>query len=317
MMVALVLGLLVVGGASMIFLATRQANGTSDNLSRMQESVRTSYDLMTREVREAGATPCVAQGQVTNVLNNAQGATPTWWAAWGEPLRGFDGVTAFAGAAIGVAVGERVAGTSALLVRYAATIDNLALTAHDTATATMTANRINHGIAAGETLLVCNYRYGALFQATAANIADGTFVHGSVGGAPGNCSAGLGFAQPALCTAAGTSFKFSAGSLVGRYIGVGWYIGNNGRPATGGRSLYRVTRLGAEEVADGVRDMQLSYLVAGNYVAPTAVTDWGLVTAVRFDVTYEGPDRGVGTGAGSPRLQRTVGFTVNLRNLQP
>jgi hypothetical protein len=56
--------------------------------------------------------------------------------------------------------------------------------------------------------------------------------------------------------------------LVGRFVAVGWYIGNNGRPETGGRSLYRVTRNGTEEVAEGVRDMQLSYLVDGPLTMP-------------------------------------------------
>lgn len=323
MMVALALGLLVVGGALVLFMATRQTHSTTDNLSRIGESVRTSYDLMTREIREAGSTPCDSQVVMGNVLNNAQGGAPTWWAAWPndplEPLRGFGGADGFDGAAFGNAVGQRVNGTAALLVRYGAAIDDLAVTAHDVAAAQFTATRNNHGIAVGEVLMVCNYRQGAIFQVTAINLASGTFAHANGAGAPGNCSKGLGFFNPMLCTAAGTPFEFSAGSRIGRYIAVGWYIGNNGRPATGGRSLYRVTRSGAEEVAEGVRDMQLTFLASGaaDYVAPAAVSDWNLVTAVRFDITYEGPDTGVTTTGAGQRLVRTVAYTVNLRNLQP
>ena len=36
----------------LLLLASRQSNGSNDNLSREQESVRTSYDLMARELRE-------------------------------------------------------------------------------------------------------------------------------------------------------------------------------------------------------------------------------------------------------------------------
>ncbi len=315
MMVSLALGLVVVGGATMLFTATRQASVSTENLSRIQESVRTSYDLMAREVREAGGTPCDARLVVTNVLNNAQGVTPTWWAIWDEPVRGFDGGTAFGGAPFGTAVGERVAGTQALTVRYGQPVDGLAVASHTTATATVATNRTNNGIAAGDLLMLCNYGQGAIVQAATANAAAGTFTHTASAGSPGNCTAGLGV--PLNC-AAGASYEFVAGSLVGRFVAAGWYIGNNGRSATGGRSLYRVTRDGAEEVADGMRDMQLSYLQVGNadYVAAAAVTNWSLVTAVRFDLVFEGPDTGAATTSPTARLQRPVSFTVNLRNQQ-
>jgi type IV pilus assembly protein PilW len=319
MMVALALGLLVVGGATVLLLATRQSNGSTDNLSRVQESVRTSYDLMARELREAGATPCDSQLLVANVLNNAQGATPTWWAVWSEPLRGFGGADDFDGVAFGTGTAARVAGTQAVAVRYGAALDNLSVTTHDTAAKTITVNVNNHSSAAGDLLMVCNYKQAAIFQATAANIANGTFVHNNSGSAPGNCSSGLGL--PTLCTSGGNAFQFSAGSLVGRYTASGWYIGHNGRTDGGGRSLYRVTPLGAEEVADGVRDMRLRYLQAegSDYIDAASVTDWSRVLAVRLDLSFEGPDLQASTvaNAAAARLTRTVGFTINLRNQQP
>jgi type IV pilus assembly protein PilW len=319
-MVSLALGLLVVGAAMVIFMGTRQANGSTDNLSRVAESVRTSYDLLTRELREAGGTPCDAQVLASNVLNAAQGGTPSWWATWGEGLRGYASTAAFPGAAIGSAVGERVSGTEAVVVRYGAALDNVSITAHDTATQTFTTSINNHGIAAGDLLIACNYRQAAVFQVTAANTGNGTFVHGTGSGTPGNCSTGLGL--PTLCAPASSVYAFSAGSLVGRFTVAGWYIGNNGRNDSGGRSLYRVTRLGVEEVADGVRNLQLGYLIDGaaDYVAAGAVADWSRVTALRMDVTYEGPDANVATNGNTinaGRLTRTVGFTINLRNQQP
>jgi type IV pilus assembly protein PilW len=320
MMVALALGLLVVGGAMVMFMATRQANGSTDNLSRVAESVRTSYDLLTREVRESGGTPCDAQQLASNVLNAAQGATPSWWATWGEALRGYGGTTAFDGAAFGTGVAQRVSGTEAIAVRSGVALDNVSITAHATGTQTFTTSINNHGIAVGDLLMVCNYKLAAVFQVTAANIATGTFVHGTGSGTPGNCSTGLGL--PTVCSPGASVYQFSAGSLVGRFTAAGWYIGNNGRSDSGGRSLYRVTRLGAEEVADGVRNLQLGYLVDGanDYVASSAVTDWTRVTAVRMDITYEGPEVNVATNGSTTnagRLTRTVGFTINLRNQQP
>lgn len=316
LMVSLALGLLVAGGAAVMFSATRQASTSTGNLSRIQESVRTSYDLMVREVREAGGTPCDAQLLVANVLNNAQGAAPTWWAAWGEPLRGFDGATAFDGVTTGAAVGERVAGTAALVVRTATPIDGLSVATHDNAAASFTLNRTNHGVLAGDLMMVCNYGQAAVFEVSSANQATATVVHNAGAGAPGNCSKGLGL--PTVCNAGGTTYQFKPNAHVGRLSAAAWYIGNNGRAGTGGRSLYRVTRDGTEEVADGVRDMQLTFLQGGGdaYVAATAVADWTQVTAVRFNLSYEGPDAGVSTTGAGQRLVRNVAFTVSFRNLQ-
>ncbi|HRD96708.1 MAG TPA: prepilin-type N-terminal cleavage/methylation domain-containing protein [Rubrivivax sp.] len=318
LMVSLVLGMIVVGGALVLLLSTRQANGNTENLSRVQDSVRTSYDMMTREVREGGATPCDAKGLVSDVLNNAQGGAPTWWATWAEPVLGFEGAAVFPGAAIGAAVTERVNGTDALIVRYAAAYDNLAITAHDTAATVFTTNVAAHGIPAGELVMVCNYRQAAIMSTSAVDLAAGTFTHAASAAVSGNCSAGLGL--PTTCTPLGVTYQFPAGALVGRFVVVGWYIGNNGRPETGGRSLYRVTRNGIEEVAEGVRNMQLSYLVTGaaDYVTADAVAaaDWERVTAVRFDLTFESPDTGINAATGQ-RLVRTVAYTVNLRNQQP
>lgn len=315
LMVALALGLVVVGAAAMLFSGTIVAGHTSDNLSRMAESVRTSYDLMVREVREAGASPCDAQVLTANVLTQAQGAAPAWWATWGEPLRGFDGAADFDGAAFGGGVGERVAGTQAVVVRYGQTLDGVRVSAHNPAGAVFTVNPANHGVAVGDLVMVCSYRQQAIFTATAANPVAGTFTHAAGLGTPSNCTSKLGL--PVDCVG-GTTLQFTPGSLAARFVAAGWYIGNNGRSATGGRSLYRVTRDGAEEVADGMRDMQLSYLQVGNadYVAAAAVTNWSLVTAVRFDLVFEGPDTGAATTSPTARLQRPVSFTVNLRNQQ-
>lgn len=318
MMVSMALGLLVVGGAAMLFLATRQANGSTDNLSRVQESVRTSYDQMARELREAGGTPCDSQLLTANVLNNAQGATPTWWATWAEPIRGYDGAEAFPGMAAGSAATTRVAGTQAVLVRYGAALDNVHITAHNTTTRVFTTNVVNHGVAVGDLLLACNYRQAAIFEVTAANITTGTFTHGTGTAAPGNCSTGLGL--PTVCSVPGNVFQFLPNSMVGRFTVAGWYIGNNGRTGGSARSLYRITRNGPEEVADGVRDMQLTFLVSGgtDYVVAASVPDWNQVMAVRLDLTFESPDvQAATTTANNARLTRTVGFTINVRNLQP
>jgi type IV pilus assembly protein PilW len=310
-MVSLVLGLLVVGAAALLFSGTRVANRQGENLSRMAESVRTSYDMMAREIREAGGAPCDARSNTANVLGVAD-----WWATWGEPLRGFDGTTAFGGAAFGTAVGERVNGTHAIVVRYGQALDALRVTAHDIAANQITVLPADHGVAAGDMLMMCDFRQMAVFSASSVSTAAGTINHAQGGTAPANCTANLGL--PVVC-AAGTPRQFAVGSLMARFVVAGWYIGNNGRPETGGRSLYRVTRNGFEEVAEGVRDLQLSFLPAAgaDYVTPGTVTDWTSVLAVRVDLVYESPEAAMSTASATARLQRPVGFTANLRNMMP
>ncbi len=316
-MVSLTLGLIVVGAGVTLLASARIANGVNDNLSRVADSVRMSYDQLAREVREAGASPCDAQLATANVLSNAQGASPTWWAIADIPVQGFDDVDAFAGAPIGVAVGQRVNGTDAIVVRYSSAIDGLRISAHAATTTRFTTTVPNHGLAAGDIVSVCNFNQEAVFQVSAVDLVAGTFSHANGVGSPGNCSGGLGL--PTVCTATGTTTTFLAGAAVGRQVTAGWYVGNNGRAETGGRSLYRVTRNGTEEVAEGINDMQLNYLTLGatDYVAASAVTDWSQVTAVRFDITYQSPETGVSTRGNTQRLMRTVGFTTTLRNLQP
>ncbi len=319
LLVSLVLGLVVVGAASVLFVSTRQSSRATDSLSRMQDSVRGGFDMLMREVREAGGTPCDSQARVANVLTNAQGATPTWSSAWTQPVQGFGGTDAFDGATIGAGTGQRVTGTDAILVRYAPALGDLTVNSHNTTTATFTLNRAQHGLRAGDVVMACNYRQAAITQIASVDTALGTFVHDTTAAGPGNCSNGLGI--PVLCTNVGTVFEFGAGSRLGRFTAVGWYIGNNGRSTGGGRSLYRVTRSGAEEVAEGVRDMQLSYLLTGAaaYVTAAGVgaASWSDVLAVRLDLSVESDENRVGTSASAPRFTRSVSATANLRNLQP
>lgn len=56
-MVALGLGLVVVLAASMVFIGSRQANRTTEGLSRAQETARSAFELMGRELRKPVATP--------------------------------------------------------------------------------------------------------------------------------------------------------------------------------------------------------------------------------------------------------------------
>ncbi|MGQ2921663.1 MAG: PilW family protein [Hydrogenophaga sp.] len=319
LMVALVLGLLLIGGVINIFMTNQQTFRTNENMGRMQENARISFELMAREVRQAGGNLCGAS-LMANVLNNA---TTAWTSNWDAGvLQGFDNTQAATGiVATGTDVGQRVANTDAVRVLSGGMFDGVTITAHNAATAQITLNTVNHGFAPNNIVVVCDGESAALAKLTTAVSGTSAVVAYAVGvGADNNCSLGLNF--PTDCSSAiGNSRAFQAGGFVTLMTASTWYVGNN---AKGGRSLFRTNAAGTEEIAEGVRDMQLDYLqrntatgnLDSNWVNASAITDWtqgatSQVVAVRLRLTLE-TQTAVGTN--QQPIQRQLIHVVNLRN---
>ena len=110
LMVSLVVGLIVVGAATTVFLANSRTYTATENLGRVQENMRVAFELMARDVREAAGNPCEKNLPVYNVLLNA-GAV---WYTDATGIRGFGGAQPFADLAFGTAAGQRIAGTDAI-----------------------------------------------------------------------------------------------------------------------------------------------------------------------------------------------------------
>lgn len=76
-----------------------------------------------------------------------------------------------------------------------------------------------------------------------------------------------------------------------------------------------------QEVAEGVTDMQITYLQpdisAADYVPASSIAAnlWGGVRAVRIAMTVEGPDANAAVGGG--RISRRIEHVVNLRSRSP
>src|SRR5688572_13095418 len=68
LMIAMLLGLVVMGGAVSLLMANKQSYRTNEALSQVQESARTAFELLSRDVRQAGVNGCVNNGRVANVL---------------------------------------------------------------------------------------------------------------------------------------------------------------------------------------------------------------------------------------------------------
>lgn len=317
LMIALVLGLVVTGGAISLFVANREVTRATENLSRMQENSRIAFELMARSLRDAGGTPCGAR-IVTNVLNNS---SATWWANWaGNVIRGYEGNTTSPAVTTGTGNSQRVDGTDALILMSGDGV-GLTIISHDTVDAQFTVNAATDSFAAGDILMACDDRMATIFQATAVDNASKTITHVTGANTPGNCSKLLGL--PDNCSnQSEREFEFRASGVVSRFSGEAWFIGYNSQ---GGRSLYRRVNAGDPvEIADNVTDMQLLYKARDpansggddDYVTAADISDWSDVVAVNVELTFVSNER-VSTTNDSPMLERKLIHVATLRNRAP
>ena len=86
LMIALVLGLVVAGAAGGMFLANKRIYASTETLNRIQENTRVSFEIMSRDLREAGGNPCGNSAELINLLQTKDTA---WWGQYSEGLRGY------------------------------------------------------------------------------------------------------------------------------------------------------------------------------------------------------------------------------------
>jgi len=344
LMIALLLGTIVVVAASAVFLSNKQVYGTSETVGRLQENERVSFELMSRDLREAGGNPCSTSA---NLVSQLKSGDNTWWTNWASGLRGYGGNDTLPGTVNGSGAGQRVTGTDAVDI-HLANDGNINVMLHDNPSANLVVNNVE-GIATGDILLVCNMDYAFTFEVTQLNSAGGIagIQHngGSGGGTTGNCANEFQHVRDCSTGASGTHGycfmvpnptsvnpncdKFSnSPASISRVTSSRWYIGNNGR---GGRSLYRAlvrntsgtntpNQVTPEEIAEGVTGMTIEYLSAGSnaYQAASLVGDWSRVIAARVNLTFEGTEGALSgsyiQGTDGAALSRSVSNVVALRN---
>jgi type IV pilus assembly protein PilW len=345
LMISLVMGLIVMGAAITVFLANSRTYAVTESLGRVQENLRVAFELIARDTREAAGNPCEKNLPTYNVINNP---TSLWYTDLSAGILGYEGTQAFADNPFGTAEAQRIAGTDAIELKSA--VSGVTIVRHVPAAAEFELSTVNHGLADGDLALACDFGQVAVFQVTNAQPGiNDTVVHNTgTPVSPGNCSKGLGFGTPVNCSSPNGN-QYAFGCYQGKYSGSGcdgdedgvkneaediwpatiaklqmtrWYIGGN---AKGGRSVYRsslrnnagVLTVDNNEIADGVRDMSLRYLLVGtsDYVDATAVTagDWASdrVVAVAIDLTLEGTEA---VGTDGMALRRELQLVITIRN---
>ncbi|GAB1596400.1 PilW family protein [Lysobacter claricitrinus] len=348
LMIALVLGVLVVAGAGAVFLSNKRTFGASETLNRIQENERASFEIMSRDVREAGGNPCSTSAKPVNMLNASGNA---WWSSYTDGIHGYAGTDTTTGTSTGTTSTSRVAGTEAIDLALANEGGDVRVTSHNDSSAPLQVSSAT-GFAAGQILMVCDMDVRIIFKATgitgssiahtaSAGIAENCNARFAIFDALGNCATVPSPGAPSYCFAvSGTPGSCSdfgnSPARVTRVTLARWYIGNNAR---GGTSLYRAVVMNntgtttpntptPTEIAEGATAMTITYLRRGQatFEAPAAITAanaWGQVIAARVSVTFGGVTGAVtgdylretnANGTTGAAISNTMTNVVTLRN---
>ncbi|MBS1144613.1 MAG: pilus assembly protein PilW [Proteobacteria bacterium] len=325
LMIAMALGLFLVGAALNVVFANRQAFQIAENQSRLQENARAAFELLAHDIRAAGGNPCGANRVTNNLTNSAA----LWWANWAAgPIRGFENSAAGDGAhgivPVGAAMNNRLAGSDAIIVMSANAGETVVAAQHNSGAAPPSFRVTNnqHGFTQGSVILACDEMDAVIFEAT--NIqpvpANTTIEHAAGGIAPGNIQANLGK-------------TYANGTFLSRLRASFWYVGSNGR---GSNSLFRLGVDGQpaprlDEVVEGVTNMQIQYiernpatglLTAGTWINANQIASWPFVLtsprveAVRIQLSLSSRDQvGIDPATGNPKtIDTELNETIYLRN---
>ena len=319
-MIALAISAILIAGFAQVFNSTRLSYEMQNDLSRMQESGRFAYQLLTRETRMAGLTGCGAGTSIRNNLRDGQ-AGSDYLLNHGQGLEAYD-----AGANPPAALGLNgvLANSDVLVVRGEDPMQVPLRTAQPSQGSAALLVQTPHNIRRGDILMITDCAETTIIQVTGNPQATSSAIPHNVaqgGPSPGNASSDL--ARP-----------YGEGSSVSRFSTRVYYLRNNpaGEPA-----LYRTVNAGAaEELVEGVERLAFRYGVDTNgngrvdaYQTAgqvSAANRWERVYSVRISMIVRGDRPNVLTNSQTlrfldedltfddGRMRQVINTTVNLRN---
>lgn len=319
LMISMVLGLLIIAGASSVFLSNKQLYRTSTALGRVQENSRTAFELVTRDLRQSRLTGCGNQDSLTNRLNDI---TTHWYANFAaNRLIGYDGGTADNNPALttGTAASDQVAGTDSLMLLGASDVAYSLNSTYDSDDG-LDILESSPELVAGDVIVVCDPAKADIVQITSLN--GSKFMLEATGTDPGNASVP-------------SDNAYNLNSMVSRLKAVSWYIGCNTvattpacNPDQGGTSLYRMNAAGdttsvsvatqPQEMVRGVAAVDFKFHKPGDpgFIDAASVTSWDPTNldAVRVSLQIIAKDS---QNPASPTISRSFSTIVSLRNPPP
>lgn len=312
LMIAMTLGLVLLGGIGYVYIGSRGAFRTTENLSRIQENARYALDVMSSDIRMAGYIGCANVGAfLPNVIANPPPAPPINAA---NALIGYDNGAGWTNPTTITRTGGDVLSVMGAFGNGVNLTGNLI-----PSNANVQINGNPYGFKQGDVLVVTNCGYADVFKVTNTPGSSGTvtLAHGNTSNT-GN--------------RVGT---YGPDAFVMKIDRHSYFIGTN--PA-GNPSLYRVGLDGlAEELVENVQDMQLRYGLDANGDGTvdsysTMPGNWAQVASVTINLLMRSPDNNLATSVrpvtfdngttgtfGPPdlRLYQVYSATVGVRNRLP
>jgi type IV pilus assembly protein PilW len=300
-MIAMLLSLLLSAAALGVFVSNKRVYGATEGLGRIQENARMAFELMSRDIREAGGNPCDVRMKVANVLNDAA----SWWATYSAGISGFDDG----------GHPDSAPGTDAIRIQFFEDTGILTSTGMPNATGQLPVND-STPITDRQILMVCGFFPSSVTEPVTDTAA--IFSAGTTAGAITHTQA-MGNARDDFSDATHpVSVVFPAGSVLGSMRAMEWYVAAN---LDGGTSLYRrqlrypgtAPELGdPEEIVPDVTDMELTYLENDIWTAGVP-GGWSNVTAVQVVLNLQARDSRAG-GVEGELITRQLVHVIALRN---
>lgn len=331
LMIAMLLGLIVVGGVTSIFLANQQTYRSNEALSEVQDGARVSFEMLARDIRVAGLTGCnTTSGRVANTVSNS---STNWFLNWNNALLGYDDASTDPALSGLTGAGAPVPGTSSVHILTTGSVDTSVAATQGNNPAEVKITQATTQLNVGDVVVVCDYDHSTILQITGptGGFTD-HFNHDAGGNAnPGNCTKGMGYPTvPPNCVGNDTNgnpYTFPANSQIAKLNSHVWYIGKNLTGIGQGRSLYRLTVVNqsgasgsavaqvAQEMVRNVTDMKIQYLQppsATQFDIAANMTNWATVDSAQVKLTVESTFQSAGTDA--KPLSRTFTTTATVRN---
>jgi type IV pilus assembly protein PilW len=293
LMIAMVVGLILMNGIFNIFLSSKRAYRTTEELGRIQENARYALQTLTKDLRMTGYMGCFGEVNKTDNVKDSKKPIAAGVAYFDNPITGYD-----AQSNTGTATSDwspnlpsyfstysyfssipPIAGSDIIVIQRA-----VPFSTSDTGSLATLSGSIQidsnppapDSIAKGDTLVISDCKDSDIFMVD--NDIDGSSV-------PVNISH-----DNSVNTSNSLSKSYLPNAKLMRMVMNGYYVGTN---TDGNRALYR-TRLAGngamkkEELLEGVETMQVAYGedtngdgVPNRYLSAGDVTDMGNIVTVR------------------------------------
>lgn len=319
LMISMLLGLILIAGVGTLFAGSHRAYRSDEALARLQETVRVAFEFVSRDLRGAGYYGCFEGLQApVNTLNQSS----EYPYDYTQAVQGHEAQGSGWSPELPDSLGTVLAGTDVVTLRSASGAGTSLEKMPSDSAASMDTTDDNPGdLADGDIVVISDCQAATILQITEFNDSEGTLVHNTgTAQTPGNASKELGH-------------DYAPGSRILKISTTSYFIRNSSFGDNGPSLFRKVDDNAAEELVEGVEDMQVRYGedtsgdgAADVYRDASQVSAWSNVVSVRISLlvrsaldnvspepqryTFDGSTR----TASDRRMRLVSTYVVALRN---